>query len=183
MYSSIKRKTCKDKNCDKMPQIGLNGFCFTHAPEEIKSKYKSQRGLQVKRNNAAKYASTKLRMANYQDNSALKNWFKFHMINSKMECENCGADLSHYNETDWKGSQHHIIEKSGTNGCPSISTELSNHGVLGKWCCHPQWHTSYANAEKMPFFKIAKERFKLFKDKIIESEKRHIPEIFLNEKP
>lgn len=180
MYSSIKTKKCKC-GCGKYPAIGCGGYSYSCMPDDLKEKVGGKRKLQIQKRNAAKYASTKLRMTNYQDNSALKNWFKFHMINSKMKCENCGADLSHYNETDWKGSQHHIIEKSGVNGCPSVSTNLLNHGVLGKWCCHSQWHTSYANAVKMPFFKIAKERFELFKDKIIESERKHIPEVLLNE--
>lgn len=161
-----------------MPSLSMGGYYYSCAPEEIKSKFKSKKDLQIKSANARKYASTKLRMANYKENTELKNWFKFHMINSKMECENCGADLSHYNENDWKGCQHHIIEKSGVNGCPSVSTELLNHGVLGKWCCHSQWHSSYSNAQKMPFFKIAEQRFELFKNKISEDEKKKIPECF-----
>ena len=76
--------------------------------------------------------------------------------NSKKVCENCGKDLNHYSDEDWFGSQHHIIEKSKINGCPSVATVLENHGVLCKWDCHAQWHTSQSNAEKMPFFKIAK---------------------------
>lgn len=178
MYSSIKKKTCKC-GCGKYPTLGCSGFNYNCMPEEIKAKVGEKKDLQKKAANARKYASTKLRMAKYQENSELKNWFKFHMINSKMECENCGADLSHYNDNDWKGSQHHIIEKSGVNGCPSVSTELLNHGVLGKWCCHSQWHSSYSNAQKMPFFEIAKKRFELFKDKISPDEWKKIPKYFL----
>jgi hypothetical protein len=181
MYNSIKKKTCKEDGCNKFPQIGLNGWCFAHCPEEIKSKFKSKKDLQIKSANARRYASTKLRMAKYQENAELKNWFRFHMLNSKMECENCGADLSHYNDNDWKGSQDHIIEKSVKNGCPSIATVLENHCVLGKWCgCHGQKHTSNLNLSKMKIFPELKRRFELFKDKIIEVEKHKIPECFLN---
>ena len=177
--SAIKQKKCKC-GCGRMPTISCNGFYYACMPEELKEKVGSKRRLQIKKNNAAKYAATKLRMGRYSADVDLKNWFRFHMINSKMQCENCGADLSSYNEKDWKGSQHHIIEKSGVNGCPSVATEILNHGVLGKWCCHSQWHTSYFNAQKMPFFKIAKERFDLFKNKIREEELNKIPECFLN---
>ena len=110
----------------------------------------------------------------------LKEWFAFHMEHSEKKCENCGKDLSHYKEKDWRGSQHHIIEKSEINGCPSVAAELSNHGVLGKWCCHSQWHTSWENAQKMPFFKIALERFQTFKHLIHKSEYRKIPDCFIN---
>lgn len=114
-----------------------------------------------------------------EEKNELELWFLMHMNTSKKVCENCGGDLSHYDNKAWRGSQHHIIEKSKINGCPSVATEPLNHGVLGRWCCHPQWHTSYQNAVKMPFFKIAKERFELFKDKIIESERKKIPQCFL----
>ncbi|HEY9342153.1 MAG TPA: hypothetical protein VIQ23_11260 [Hanamia sp.] len=118
-------------------------------PDELKEKVGSKRRLQIKKNNAAKYAATKLRMGRYSADVDLKNWFKFHMINSKMVCENCGEDLSHYNENDWKGCQHHVLEKSIFH---SVSTVLNNHVVLGKWCCHSQFHTSMLNASKMNIF-------------------------------
>lgn len=109
----------------------------------------------------------------------LDKWFEYHIEHSKMICENCGKDLSNYSYEDWRASQHHIIEKSKINGCPSVSCELDNHAVLGKWCCHAQWHTSQANAIKMPVFKTAKQRFELFKNKIAEEERRKIPQMFL----
>lgn len=109
----------------------------------------------------------------------VSEWFRFHMEHSVKRCENCGADLSNYKEKDWRGSQHHIIEKSEINGCPSVAAEILNHGVLGKWCCHSQWHTSWDNAQKMPFFSIAKDRFETFKHLIHKSEQRKIPNCFL----
>ena len=177
MYRSIKIKPCKSEGCLLPPKLGYAGYCgWNHLPDELKEKIGSKRKLQIKNQNAVKYASVKLRAAKYKENTELELWFRYHMINSEKKCENCGADLSNYNDKDWKGSQHHIIDKSGINGCPSVSTELLNHGVLGKWCCHSQWHTSYENAQKMPFFKVALERFKLFKGRIIEESK--IPKCF-----
>ena len=146
--SAIKQKKCKC-GCGRIPTISCNGFYYACMPDELKEKVGSKRRLQIKKNNAAKYAATKLRMKKYSADVDLKNWFKFHMINSKMKCENCGADLSSYNEKDWKGSQHHVLEKSIF---PSVSTDLRNHVVLGKWCCHSQFHTSMMNASKMKIF-------------------------------
>ena len=174
----IIQKRCKC-GCSKWPTLGCAGYSYACLPEDLKEKIGTKKQLQQKRLNAAKTTSIKLRLASYKEDKGLQDWFRFHMVNSEMKCENCGADLSHYNEKDWKGSQHHIIDKSGVNGCSSVSKELKNHGVLGKWCCHSQWHTSYENAQKMAFFKIAKERFELFKDKISPDEWKKIPKCFL----
>lgn len=76
-------------------------------------------------------------------------WFMVKMKESPRICENCGKDLSGLNDTDWKGSQHHILEKSIYK---SVRTHSENHLVLGRWCCHPQFHTSMLNASKMPIF-------------------------------
>src|SRR3990167_10740419 len=76
------------------------------------------------------------------DETELQKWFADKMENSARFCENCRQSLQHYNEKDWHGSQHHILEKSLY---PSVSTDPINHLVLGKWCCHPQWHTSWEN--------------------------------------
>lgn len=149
----LKRKPCKQEGCTQYPIIGGQGFCYQHALK--KEKKEDSNG------------------------DLLNSWFLFHMKFSKRVCENCDADLSRYNESDWRGSQHHIIEKSKINGCPSVATDIRNHGVLGKWCCHSQWHTSYENAKKMPFFKIAKARFKQFEEDILE--RRKIPQVFLED--
>jgi hypothetical protein len=114
------------------------------------------------------------------DNS-IDRWFDYHIEHSKMFCENCLTDLSHYSYEDWRASQHHIIEKSKTNGCPSVAGELDNHMVLGKWCCHHKLTGTPNNIQYMERgFRIAKERFELFKNKILESEKSKIPTVFQN---
>lgn len=85
--------------------------------------------------------------------SELNAWFEDKMINSIPVCENCGKSLFGLNDVDWKGSQHHVLEKSLF---PSVKTHPLNHLVLGRWCCHPQWHTSMLNASKMKIFPKAK---------------------------
>lgn len=179
-------KTCQAKKCI-YPVFG-GGYCKTH--QYKRADFDRRSPIQKYYDNLKKDGCvnkdgglivSKLKEVIEKRRSVddLQKWFEFHMEHSEMKCENCGADLSHYNERDWRGSQHHIIEKSKINGCPSVSCEIDNHGVLGKWCCHPQWHTSQENASKMPFFKIAKERFELFKNKISEPEQRKIPKMFL----
>jgi hypothetical protein len=106
----------------------------------------------------------------------LKEWFAYHMANSRKECENCGRSLHSYNEKDWYGSQHHLLEKSLF---PSVEGVLENHGVLGKWCCHHVWHSSWANASQMTFFPEAIKRIETFYHKV--KEKSKINDIVLQE--
>ena len=61
MYSSIKRKTCKNESCRKMPFLGLNGFCWDHGSPQLKERLKSKLNAQRKRNNAAKADTIKAR--------------------------------------------------------------------------------------------------------------------------
>lgn len=184
MYSTIKRKTCKDKSCNKMPQIGLNGFCFTHAPEEIKSKYKSQRGLQIKRNNAAKYASTKLRMTNYQEDKELEFWFKTirNKLTGKCEC-GCGQPSSKFSDRYFKYSCCHLLEKSTFK---SIKTHPMNYLELAAFgdSCHTTFDSmgyEHCKRTKPVLWKIVVERFNIIYPSIAESERKHIPEILLKE--
>ncbi|MEO7048747.1 MAG: hypothetical protein ABI091_25825 [Ferruginibacter sp.] len=168
-----------------MPTISCAGYNINHAPVEIKEKLQSKHKEAQKRKNERLRISSKLRElpenAEMVDKiKGLKEWFAYHTDNSERKCENCGADLSNYNDKDWRSSQDHIIEKSSINGCPSVSSCLENHCVLGLWCgCHGQKHTSNLNMSKMEIFPILKHRFNTFKNLINESEKRKIPECFI----
>src|SRR5882762_3084879 len=42
----------------------------------------------------------------------LDKWFEVKMATSLRRCENCGESLAHYNELDWRGSQHHVLDKA-----------------------------------------------------------------------
>ncbi len=174
----IARKKCKC-GCQKFPSMGYAGYYAPHAPDDVKEKVGTKRQVAIRNRNKRVALSAKLHKVQNSQDSLLNLWFRYHMVKSVKVCENCGSSLSHYSEAEWRGSQHHIIDKSPTNGCPSVAEEPLNHGVLGMFCCHSQWHTSYDNAAKMPIFKEFKRRFNLFKDKIIESEIRKIPECFL----
>lgn len=182
MYSSIVRKKCKcSPQCNKYPSIGYKGYYYSHATNEIIEEVGTKRKVAIKNRNNRLALSAKLRKVQKEVdgvNNDLKLWFSYHMHTSEKKCENCGADLSHYSEKDWRGSQHHIIDKSQINGCPSVATEILNHLVLCRWMCHPQWHTNYSNAEKMPVFRLALEKFQLFKNNIDKSELHKLPKQF-----
>ncbi|MEO7048896.1 MAG: hypothetical protein ABI091_26575 [Ferruginibacter sp.] len=184
---------CEFEKC-KYPVFGTDkvtgkGYCRTHQTKRtdldrrsiIQKAIAKQGRLETKVRSLHSLPANKIMVADkkYTQSNELKLWFYYHMNNSPKVCENCKADLSHYNEKDWYGSQDHIIEKSGLNGCPSVSCVLDNHCVLGKWCCHSQKHTSNFNLSKMAVFPLMKERFSKFGHLISENELKKIPEIFL----
>lgn len=168
-------------------KITRKGYCKSHA-----NKYRTdldRRSIINKAMAKQERLNTKIRSLSDNDGNLdmvvkfmikgeLQEWFNYHMSINEKRCENCKTSLRHYNRLDWYGSQHHIIEK---HLCPSVATNYDNHMVLGKWCCHGQFHSSYMNAQKMLCFPLAVERFQLFKDKIALNEVKNIPDCFLFE--
>lgn len=177
--SIIKIKPCKC-GCGKNQTFNCGGYYYDHMPETMKAKKGKKRNLQKKKKSAAVYAGNKLmkekKLAAGESEQEL--WYLMQMNSNERVCDNCGLSLAHYNDWAWRGSQHHIIDKSPTNGCPSIACHPLNNLVLGYYCCHGQWHTSYMNSAKMPVFEKAKEKFLLFKSAIIESELKKLPTCF-----
>lgn len=151
--SPIKQKKCKC-GCNKYPTLSCQGYNYACLPEDLKEKIGTKKQLQQKKLNAAKNIISKLRLAEYKKDAELAWWFKTHMERSEKVCENCGSYLGNYNNKDWFDSQHHVLEKSIF---PSVATNIDNHVVLGKWCCHSQWHTSMFNASKMKIFSKCRE--------------------------
>jgi hypothetical protein len=175
-YSTIQKKHCKcSPDCDKWPTMSCFGYWFGHLPEQLAKKAGTRRKVAIKNKNRRTAIAHKVRIAQkevdggYAENLTL--WFKYQMSVSQKVCENCGASLAHYNEDDWYGSQHHIVEKSL---CPSVASHPQNHLILGKWCCHSQWHSCWHNASLMPIFVEAKRKYQLFKDSIAPDELRKV---------
>jgi hypothetical protein len=161
--------------------MGYGGYSYEHAPPEIWDMVKQKRINAKKKSESRKRLSNKVRKIGNEvevekdlERRALELWFEIKKRDSKKTCENCGADLSHYNDWEWRGSQNHIVDKSKINGCPSVATNEYNHNVLGYWCCHPQWSTNFLNQSKMKCFPEAKRRFGLFKDLIPPQELRKV---------
>lgn len=179
--TQIEKKHCKCKECQsnpesaKWPTMSCFGYFYAHLPENLAKKAGTRKQLQVRNQNRNKAIAHKVRIAQKEVDGGyaekLSLWFKYQMTVSEKICENCGVSLANYNEDDWYGSQHHIVEKSL---CPSVATHTDNHLVLGKWCCHSQWHTSWGNAKDMNCFEEAKRKFELFKDCIDSDELRKV---------
>lgn len=110
--------------------------------------------------------------------TALDKWFEDKMTNSLRKCENCGKSLAHYNDSDWRGSQHHVLEKALYL---SVSSHPTNHLVLGKWCCHHVWHVSWEKASQMAIFPKALDIIKILYPFLPQEEKKKLPDIVIQE--
>lgn len=105
---------------------------------------------------------------------AMNQWYLTQMASPKI-CENCEKDLHSLSETDWRGSQHHILEKSIFH---SVKLNLLNHLVLGRWCCHPIVTNDPEKITEMRCFEKAKARVQAIKHQIVFGEIRRIPYYF-----
>ena len=170
MYSSIKRKPCKREGCNKMPQLSCAGYCWEHCPEEIRSKYKSKKDLQRKAANSRKYAITKLRMANYKENTELELWFRARRLQMVGYCTECSRSTNKDNDKYYKWSICHIAPKGL---CPSVATNYYNWLELCQ-DCHNEFDSTFEKASKMKCFHEAKTKFQLFKDLIPAEELRKV---------
>lgn len=117
-----------------------------------------------------------------QQVTGLYNWYQEGMNTREPICENCGKEINKNNQKEWHGSQAHILPKSPNSGFPSVATHPMNRLILGYYCCHGQFDSSWLNASEMPVFELAKLKFEMFKDEIGDEEKRRIPEVFLVKK-
>ena len=156
----LKRKLCKC-GCGRFPTIGFNGFNISCVPqEEVKKKIKQ-------------YSSMK--KTQFKIDSELDKWFEYQMANNKRKCQNCGMPLDGLNEKEWKGSQHHILEKSIFK---SVMYNKKNHLVLGYYCCHPVWHESMESAKKMKVFQDARKKVKALLHFLNQEELRRVSKFY-----
>lgn len=110
----------------------------------------------------------------------LAKWFEDGMKDNEKVCENCGKSLKNYNKNDWRGSQHHVLEKSLY---PSVATNPINRLILGKWCCHHVWHQSWEKASQMKIFKKAVDIVRRLFPLLNQDEKRKLPDVLVQEIP
>jgi 5-methylcytosine-specific restriction endonuclease McrA len=167
----IKRKKCKcSDNCKLYPTLGYSGFNFTHAPEELKEKIGGKKELQQKKANAAKYASTKLRMSKYKEDTELDMWFRRRRMQMVGYCSECGRSTNKDSEKYFKWSICHIVPKSI---CPSVAKNYFNWIELCQ-TCHQEFDNTFERASKMKCFHEAKTKFQLFKELLPPEELRKV---------
>lgn len=185
-YNSIK-KHCKN-NCGRMPVLGLEGYCWTCCPEEIKIKVGNRRKLAIKKKNARVSAISKIRSQERAENkeNELELWFLLRMNTCEPICQNCGA-VGYYLKEDkykklWKSCQAHLLPKRHFK---SIQSHPLNGAVLGtgfsRLChCHDKYDHDWEQASQMDIWATVVERFKILYPLTYESEHQFIPQILLD---
>ena len=167
-YSSIKTKTGVCKICADGKIVPLTtGLCHRHY-------WQGRAKVSKERTEKRKPADT----PDHSDRD-LEKWFEYvaTIIRQDPRCWNCRNQIP---PAFYRMSSAHIIPKRKDYGCPSVATHPLNFLVLGPQCCHPLYDRSWDDAEKMPVFKLAKQRFKLFADKIAPEEAKNVPDCFYN---
>lgn len=171
-YSSIERKKCKCGDCNKYPSLGYNGYNYSCAPEEIKEKVGSKKDLQIKKQNARKAISVKLRAENRKVTPISDLELYFRICRHKMtgNCIECGKSTQKKDDTYFFWSIAHICAKSTV---PSVALHPENWLELCQQH-HQEFDNTFERASKMMCFIEAKRKFQLFKDLIPPEELRKV---------
>jgi alpha-L-fucosidase len=162
-----------------MPTISFGGYYYSHAPQEIKDAQglKAKKSYQTNRNRARlnnlskkvkEYAKEEIDVEWVKNAGSLEEWFKnvAKEIDKKPYCWNCGEWIS---PKYYRHASAHIFPKAHFF---SVSINPNNYLVLGAGCgCHSEFDSSIEKACKMPVWKIAVERFRLFEPYIKERHK------------
>jgi len=168
-YSTIQQKKliCKDCN-DGIEKPIIAGRCQYHY-----KLYRSKVSLEKRKINYLKNTPENLDLQ--KEIEKLQLWFSDRRKEMIGGCENCGKRSCKDNEKFWKWSIAHVLPKSIFK---SVNKSQFNWIEL---CvdCHNTYDRDWETASKMPVFKLAIEKFNLFKDQIAEEEKRRIPDCLL----
>lgn len=135
----------------------------------------------------AKLANTKKPEAVKRERKQnLAAWYEMQDTQAPAYCENCGDSLIPTINFMSRAHICHIVEKSPTNGCPSVATHPLNRwfGCLG---CHTFFDNTVKAEDKktqdqvkqMPVFPILQGRMKIIYPSIEESERRRVPELLI----
>lgn len=168
MYSTIKKKHCScSDSCTKWPSMGCNGKNYSCLTDEEKEIIGSKRKMQIKKQNAVKYASVKLRAVKYKENTELDLWFRRIALEIQKNpyCWETGEYIS---KNDYRNATSHIFPKSIFL---SVATHPMNYLILSpRNGSHDKTHRM-DTFSKMKIFPVAIERFYMFEKEIKEKHK------------
>lgn len=174
-YSTIKRPCCKC-GCGKSPTIQFDGWRFDHAPESIKEKVGTKKQAQVKRSNAKKAVSAKLRADNRKKDelgvTVKENWFLQRRKEMTGICNELGCrnTTNKNNDEFFRWSICHVVPKS-------IVSSVAYHPENFLELCqshHEEFDNTFERAFKMKCFGEAKRKFEIFKSLIPPEELRKV---------
>lgn len=100
-------------------------------------------------------------------------WYAKIMASEAPVCWECGSKINKFDRVTWHGSIAHVIPKSLFD---SVKTHPMNYLILGRYCCHGIYDSSWDAASKMKIWPVAVERFRMFEKLIISPEEyRKLP--------
>lgn len=184
----IARKKCKEENCQRLPQIGMAGFCWQHLPQELKEKANSKRKAALKTQNARKATQSKLRGLKSKENeksNLLELWFlaRRHEMTGICAC-GCGTKSSKDDDKYFKFSAAHILAKAKFD---SVKLHPLNFVELSFWGgCHSLFDDKgydYCKKTNPKLWSIVVERFKIIYPLIVPSEHHFLPQVLLDTLP
>lgn len=177
MYSTIKKKSCKQEGCTKYPAMSLSGFCYEHADEELIQKLGTRRAQSKKKKAKLSTLKRKLYAVQHQvECRDLREWYEARRKEMTGVCseEGCSADTNKDNEY-YYWSVAHIVPKS------LIKSAAINHQNFLELCQshHYIFDSSFEAASKLKCFMEAKRKFNLFKGLIPPEELRKVNQFLL----
>lgn len=100
-------------------------------------------------------------------------------IDKNPRCWECGVFIP---SKFYRAATAHVLPKRKEYGFPSMAGNLNNYLVLGAGCgCHFRYDSCWEKAAQMKVFALAIEKFKILYPLIPASERKNIPEVFLQE--
>ena len=181
-YSSIKQKKCKG-NCGRYPTLGMNGFCYKCAPDEIKVKFSDKKkNTQRKANERTRIRSLNQLEGNKDlvDSKSveLNKWFSDRAKELKGFCANCGGKTTKGNLKYERYSICHILEKSKVK---SVATHPLNFIELCYFgnSCHTNMDNKTLEMQDMKCWKEIQFRFEKMYPSISKEEYQFIPDVLI----
>ena len=154
---------CNKCNSTARSVLLINGMCYYHySGGEV-----SERSIEPKLEKA-KLAASKQK--------TLKVFFDERIANCPKNCENCKNAIVIPEGITKRAAVAHILSKKLFK---SVATNENNIVYMCIPCHQTFDFVGKTKASQMPVASIAKERFKLFKDQIEESERKNIPDWLL----
>lgn len=146
--------------------------------EEVSIKKETKARKQLVKVSATKKAKLK---ANKPKANALVQWFKDKIAALKGVCQECGAPINITDHRFAKMSVAHVLPKR-EGQFPSVATHIENFLELGVVCgCHSHYDKGWDEACTMKIWPEVVRKFKIMYPSIAKEERKHIPEILLQE--
>jgi len=185
----IKRKNCKcSPGCKLWPTVGYGGYNADHHPDPtLKGKKFDEAIVRKNKRTAATNAGKKLRHTDnkFVDNEAAKKfeaqqlWFENIKRNEQPVCWETGDPIP---DKYMRAATAHILpKKDNIGGFPSVATHPLNYLILSPLNgSHDKTHT-WSKFQEMKVWPLAVERFKKIYPYIAPSERKYLPDCFLQE--